>query len=147
MKAATPACPVCESTAVLRNGHRPYQDGTQVQNYRCKDCGKQFNERWGTPMYRLRTPIETVSMAMKMRTEGLGIRASGRVLGKSHSNIIRWEQRMAAKNKDWSPPAPAKAEITLEGDEVYTRVGENLPPLGISRMDIDCAGAQKSLLV
>jgi hypothetical protein len=32
---------------------------------------------------------------------------------------------------------PAGGDITVEGDEVYTRVGENLPPLKVKRMDSD----------
>lgn len=80
-------------------------------------------------MARLRTPPEIVSLAMKMRTKGMGIRAAGRVLEKSHATIICWEKRLAIKQKDWSPAAPASGDITVEGDEVYTRVGENLPPV------------------
>ena len=80
-------------------------------------------------MARLRTRLEGVSLAVKMRTEGMGIRAAGRVLEKSHATIICWEKRLATKQKDWSPPAPVSGDITVEGDEVYTRVGENLPPL------------------
>lgn len=80
-------------------------------------------------MARLRTPSGTVSTAINVRSEGLGIRATGRSFGKSHSTIIRWERRLAAQTEHWSPPAPAGSDVTLEGDEVYTRVGENLPPL------------------
>lgn len=80
-------------------------------------------------MARIRTPTGTVTLALKMRTEGMGIRASGRVLEKSHSTIIRWEKRVAAFESNWSPPAPVDGDITVEGDELYTRVGENLPPL------------------
>jgi len=57
----------------------------------------------------------------------MGIRASGRVLEKSHTSIMRWEQKVAAQSQQWSPDAPAGGDITIEGDEVYTRVGENLP--------------------
>ena len=46
-------------------------------------------------MARLRTPTATVASALKMRTEGMGIRAAGRVLEKSHSTVIRWEKRVA----------------------------------------------------
>ena len=56
-----------------------------------------------------------------MRTEGLGVRAAGRSVGKAHSTTIRWERR-------GSPAAPEGTDVTLEGDEVYTRVGENLRP-------------------
>ena len=79
-------------------------------------------------MTRLRTSPQVVSLALKMRTEGSGMRATGRVLDKSHATISLWEQRVAGQAIDWSPPAPAASEVTVEGDEVYTRVGENFPP-------------------
>ena len=86
-------------------------------------------------MSRLRTSPNVVSLALKMRSEGMGIRASGRVLEKSHVSIMRWEQKMADQAQQWSPSAPAGSDVTIEGDEVYTRVGENLSPLRVKRMD------------
>ena len=80
-------------------------------------------------MAGLRTPASIVSIALKMRGEGIGVRASSRVLDKSHSTILRWEARMAAQAAQWSPSAPVESDVTLENDELYTRVGENLPPL------------------
>ena len=80
-------------------------------------------------MARLRTSPTIVSAAINVRTEGLGLRATGRSFGKSHATIINWERRLAAYDPQWSPPAPAGSDLTVEGDEVYTRVGENLPPL------------------
>lgn len=79
-------------------------------------------------MARLRTPSSIVAIALKMRGEGMGVRASSRVLDKSHSTIVRWETRMAAQVECWSPPAPVDSDVTRENDELYTRVGENLPP-------------------
>jgi len=121
-------CPYCQSQAVVKNGRTKRQDGSVVQKYLCKACSKKCNERTGTPMFRLRTPSSIVTAALNVRTEGLGIRATGRALGTSHSTVIRWEQRLAQQSPQWSPPAPSGADVTLEGDEVYTRVGENLPP-------------------
>jgi len=121
-------CPNCQSQNVVKNGKVTRQDGSAVQKYLCKACRKQFNERTGTPMTRLRTPSVIVAAALNVRTEGMGVRATGRSLGKSHSTIRRWEQRLARQVAAWSPPAPAGSDITMEGDEVYTRVGENLPP-------------------
>ena len=88
-------------------------------------------------MSRLRTPASVVSLALNMRSEGMGIRASGRVLEKSHVSIMRWEQKLAEHSQPWSPSAPAGGDVTIEGDEVYTRVGENLSPLGVKRLDSD----------
>jgi len=79
-------------------------------------------------MARLRAPNALVATALNSRTEGMGVRAAGRTFGKSHSTILRWEERLANQVDAWLPPAPADQEVTLEGDEAYTRVGENLPP-------------------
>jgi transposase-like protein len=83
-----------------------------MQNYLCKSCSKRFSERTGTPMARLRTPTSTVSIALKMRSEGMGVRASGRVLDKSHSTILRWQQRVAQQEVEWSPAAPEGGDVT-----------------------------------
>jgi transposase-like protein len=121
-------CPHCHSKQTVKNGTVQLQDGSLRQRYLCHGCGKRFNERTNTPMARLRTPASLVSAAINVRTEGMGVRATGRSFGKSHRTIIRWQQRLSDYAKCWSPPAPAQADVTLEGDELYTRVGENLPP-------------------
>lgn len=123
-------CPYCTQPAV-KNGTNCCQDGSVIQTYRCKSCGKRFNERTGTPMARLRTPVATVSKVLKVRTEGLGVRATARSFEKAHSTILRWEQRVADKQAEWSPPAPSNTDLSLEGDELYTRVNGNFPPLRV----------------
>jgi transposase-like protein len=120
-------CVFCQSQLIVKNG-KDQANGQKIQTYRCKECGRRFNERSGTPMARMRTPPETIALAMKVRSEGLGIRATGRVLDKSGGSIINWEKRLSAQVANWSPPAPEGSEVTVEGDEIYTRVGENLPP-------------------
>jgi len=94
-----------------------------------------FNERSGTPMARLRTPVATVEMALNARHEGLGVRAAARVVGQSPSTITDWEERLSTHLPAWSPRAPEGGEVTIEGDELYTRVGENLSPLRVTGMD------------
>ena len=79
-------------------------------------------------MAHLRSSSEVVSYAISARTEGMGARATGRTFGKSHTTILRWEARLAEQTEQWSPPGPQGTDVTVEGDEVYTRVGENLPP-------------------
>ena len=124
-------CFHCQSPKVIKNGQYRLQDGNAIQHYLCKACNKRFSNKTGTAMARLRTPTSVVSTALKMRKEGMGVRASSRVLDKSHSTILRWESRMAAQAAEWSPPAPQGGDVTLEHDELYTRVGENLPPLRV----------------
>ncbi|UCJ11985.1 MAG: IS1 family transposase [Phormidium sp. PBR-2020] len=120
-------CPHCQSEQTVKNGSA-IRSGQRQQRYKCRNCGKRFNERTGTPMARLRTAPELVAAAINVRSEGLGLRATGRCFDKSHTTIMGWEQRLAEQHPHWSPPAPEEGEVTLEGDEIYTRVGENLPP-------------------
>jgi transposase-like protein len=123
-------CVYCQSKRVVKKG-KDQAVGQIIQRYRCNHCGRRFNERSGTPIARLRTSAEVISLAMRVRSEGLGIRATGRVLGKSGGSIINWEKRLSEQLLHWSPSAPEGGEVPLEGDEVYTRVGENLSPRSV----------------
>ena len=109
-------CPHYNSSNVIKFGTRSLQDESLVQLYRCHTCGQRFNERTGIPMARLRTLVETVEIAMKVRTEGFGVRATRRSLGKAHSSILRWQKRLAEHSAGWTPAAPAGSEVTLKGD-------------------------------
>jgi hypothetical protein len=86
-------------------------------------------------MSRLRTSAAVVEMALNARGEGLGVRAAGRVVKKSPSQITLWEERMSSHLENYSPPAPSGGEVTVEGDELYTRVGENLSPRSVGGLD------------
>jgi transposase-like protein len=71
-------CPDCQSEQILKNGKARLQDRRSLQKYVCKVCGKQFNERTGTPMSRLRSTPESLSLLTwqwKRRHNGIrGIR-------------------------------------------------------------------------
>lgn len=121
-------CVHCESERVVKNGTTTLQTGQVVQKYLCNDCHRRFNDRTGTPMSRLRTPVEIIEIALNARGEGLGVRAAGRVVNRAPSQIIVWEERMSKQLANYSPPAPKGGESTVEGDELYTRVNENLSP-------------------
>lgn len=121
-------CPYCNNTEyVVKKGFNQRQDGTRHQRYLCRHCHKQFNERTGTPLARLRKPLSQITKALQMRSEGLGVRATGRVEGIAHATVSRWEKRLAAQEPHWSPPAIKEGEVIVEGDELYTRVNKNHP--------------------
>ena len=122
-------CLLCQSEKTVKNGTVKMQDQRIQQRYLSEGCGKRFNERTNTPMARLRTPTMVIAAAVNVRTERLGVRATGRSFRKSHSTIIRWEQRLAAQASQWSLPAPEGSDVTLEGYEIYTHASENLPTL------------------
>ena len=78
-------------------------------------------------MARLRTPQSVVEAAIQARSEGLGVRATARVVGKAHSSIQNWEARMVEQETEWSPTPSCEQTVTLEGDELYTKVEKNRP--------------------
>jgi transposase-like protein len=119
-------CPYCKGARLNKAG-KGRRQGQSVQRYWCIDCNRRFSDRAGTPMHRIHKSVEQVERVLKMRSEGLGVRASGRVETISPATVILWEKRLASKVKDWSPPAPAGCDITIEGDEVYTKVEKNHP--------------------
>ena len=129
-------CPHCNNDAAIKYGTKRLKDGSILQTYLCKTCTKRCNERTGSPIARLRTPVQIVSVGLKMRTEGTGIRATGRVLEKFHTTIIGSVKRVAAQESNWSPPAPESGEVTIEGNDFYTRACcEPLTPLRVKGVD------------
>jgi len=79
--------------------HRIVGDGTyetrsgQRQLYRCEWCQTRFSETQGSVFFGLKTPQETVYRALACVAEGLGIRATARVLGVKPEDVLRWLRR------------------------------------------------------
>ena len=78
-------------------------------------------------MARLRTPKSVVEAAIRARSEGLGVRTAARVVNKPHSSIQCWEERLLAREANWEATPSAEQAVTLEGDELYTKVEKNRP--------------------
>jgi len=55
-------CVYCGSLRVIKYGTRG-----GVQQYRCKMCGRQFNERSGTPFAGMRHTPQEVVLALRLR--------------------------------------------------------------------------------
>ena len=81
-------------------------------------------------MENLKTPISKVSSALRLRSEGLGLRATGRVLGSHKDTISRWEQLFADQKATLMLYSFCHEFVTLtfEGDELYTVVGKRTDP-------------------
>lgn len=56
-----PKCPVCGSDS-WRNG----TSRTHRRRYRCKSCGKRFDERAGTPFYWAHKPVSDIITAVTL---------------------------------------------------------------------------------
>jgi transposase-like protein len=123
-------CPHCQSTdTYLYKSYDTTNNGDRSL-YRCKACKVVFSETYGTPMKHLKTAISKVASALKVRSEGLGLRATARVLDVHKETITEWEQKFAGQKDTLMLYAFCHefVSLTFEGDEIYTIVGKRTDP-------------------
>src|SRR4051794_24324904 len=83
--------------ALVGYGHHGATD--QIQDFRCQACGTKVSARWGTALYRLKTPPARVGEVLSALAEGLDVAAAARVFGHGEGTIARWQAR-AARHAD-----------------------------------------------
>lgn len=77
-------CPHCGSENVRKNGHRRGK-----QNYRCKQCDRQFVQ-----FYSQRGYSEDVKhICLRMHRMGIRFREIERLTGVSHNTLIQWTKQ------------------------------------------------------
>ena len=81
-------------------------------------------------MENLKSPISKVAAALKIRCEGLGLRATARVLGTHKQTVKEWEEPFADQKETLMLYAFCHqfVSLTFEGDELYTIVGKRTDP-------------------
>jgi transposase-like protein len=122
-------CPNCDSseTSIFKR-YNTVHNGTR-HLYQCRVYNTCFYET-STPMENLKTPLSKVASALKFRSEGLGLRATTRVLGAHKRTIGQWEKRFSGQKNTLMLYAFCHevVSLTFEGDELYTIVGERTDP-------------------
>ncbi|HJW29648.1 MAG TPA: IS1 family transposase [Saprospiraceae bacterium] len=123
-------CPHCLAERIQNySSYETKSDGTRTL-YQCSECHQVFSETKGTFLEGLKKPISLIIKVLKSRSEGMGFNAACRVFEISKNTLLEWEQRVA----DWHSPLLMYALLhnfvtqLIEGDEVYTKVGKNVPP-------------------
>ena len=81
-------CPDCNSSHVIKNG---LQSG--VQNYRCKNCGRQFRVTTGTFMYRVHEKGKMLEY-IKCMSAGMSLRECARNVGICLQTSFFWRHRI-----------------------------------------------------
>lgn len=56
----------------------------------CKTCGQRFSERKGTVFYRSHLPAQKVVGILQHVQEGVGMRATGRLMASKEDTVIRY---------------------------------------------------------
>lgn len=122
----TRTCPGCGSPEL--KPHRTYEtlhNGSR-ELHECQSCGTLFSGTKGTPMEGLKSPISKVASVIRVRSEGLGLRATARCFGIHKNTVTEWEKRFAEQKAPLMLYAVCHEfiRLTFEGDELYTVVGK-----------------------
>lgn len=120
-------CPSCNSNNIQL--YRRYKTKTYAKRciLKCIDCGEHFSETKNTFLENLRTPINFIKQVIDARSEGMGFNAAARVFGISINTLKAWEVKFSKLKIPLFIYSLAEQFLSqhIEGDELYTKVGEN----------------------
>lgn len=123
-------CPFCQCHQL--DSHTKYMTINNGQRtiYRCTGCGEFFAPTANTFMAGIRKPVSLIAQVLKAGTEGMGVNAACRTFSIAKNTLLDRERRFKGIKEALLLPALLHMffRLVIEGDEVYTRVGKNLPP-------------------
>ena len=106
-------CQHCESEAVVKNGSSRHGR----QRWLCRGCGRTSGEK----DHRRVEPAKRAS-ALAHYLEGVGLRATERLVGVSHNAVMNWVLE-EVEGKALAAAKPEEVEW-VEADELWTYVGQ-----------------------
>ena len=112
-------CPRCQAARGVKNGTSRHGH----QRWQCLGCKKTFGEQ-----DRRLVPPEKKAAALAQYLEGVGQRATERLLGVSHNSITNWVKKEVAGRVLKATPAEKVAWV--EADELWTYVAKKKMPAG-----------------
>jgi transposase-like protein len=122
-------CPRCRSSDIrLRQVYHVKNNGKRSL-FICRSCKNSFSETFGTPAAGLKTTLSRVAQVISARSEGTGFNACCRIFKIGKDTLSRWETRFASLKKTLFLYSLCHSFLSqvVEGDELYTKVGENKP--------------------
>jgi len=141
--AATRRCPGCASNRYHRHGQ-----ANGLQRYRCRDCGRTYNDLSGTPLARLRLKEKWVDYLGSL-LDSKSVRQAASEIGVHRNTAFRWRHRFLERPRQDRPKrlhgiAEADEMFILESqkgsrqlDRPARRRGGQASKRGISR-ELDC---------
>lgn len=122
-------CSCCHSEKCEAYGtYRTFHNGTRTL-YQCTECGTVFSETKNTILEGIKKPISLIVQVLKSRSEGLGLNAACRVHDIAKNTLLNWERNFSglAETLMLYSLVHSFLKQVIEGDELYTKVGKNVP--------------------
>lgn len=123
-------CPKCESCNI--ESYKKYQTKNHGIRtiFKCQVCFDRFSETKNTFMENSKKPISVIWNVINNRTEGQGLNAAARVANVAKNTILSWEWKFAKLHEVLFVYSLVHEflQSVVEGDELYTKVGKNVPP-------------------
>jgi transposase-like protein len=111
---------------VVSNGTYRTQSTGKARLFLCRSCGRAFSSRTGTAFFDLRSPRKKVLMGLRLLAEGLGLRATSRVLDIKLDTTRRWLAVAALHCEQVSDMLVRDLNLSqVQVDELWTFVKKN----------------------
>jgi transposase-like protein len=124
-------CPECNSENFKRHTGYTLKNGEPREIFYCRDCATYFSETKNTPLAGLKTPISRMALILGAINDGMGLNAACRTFHVGKNSLKRWLSRLGDLKETLLLYALCHQFIqqVVEGDELYTKVGQNKPAL------------------
>ena len=125
-------CPNCNSENCHEHTTYTVQCDELLRRIRhCYDCDSYFSETKNTPLEGLRTPLSHIVQVFDALNDGMGINAACRTFKTAKNSVYLWLERLAEVKKPLLLYALCHQFLQqlIEGDELYTKVNQNKPPM------------------
>jgi transposase-like protein len=118
-------CPHCGGTSVWRNG-----SSRGHPRFSCADCGKSFGPSFGTPLYRLRTPVKEIAQALLIVMRRGSLSAGEEITGHKWETIREWLVRANSQAEALTAALVKDLELDeVEVDAFWSFVGNAVDAL------------------
>ena len=103
-------CPSCASSRYCRHGQ-----ANGLQRYRCRDCGRSYNDLSGTPLARLRLKEKWLDY-LGTALDSKPVRKAASEIGVHRNTAFRWRHRFLEQAKH---DRPTRLTGIAEADEMF----------------------------
>src|SRR3954470_11751041 len=94
------------------------------RRYRCTDCGRTFAATRDTPFYRLKKPVDLVTIALTLLSHGCPVQAVVAAFGLDERTVADWRDRAGRHGQRLHEHRVLRGEVDLghvQADELYVK--------------------------